>query len=73
MNPQLRQRIIDLIKNGQTLPKEDLYKLAAEEEDVFLPLDKKRKYLTEKLYTWGKCQDPSYYSSKYQCLVAMYL
>ena len=31
-----RDRLIDLIKSGRPLPKEDLYKLAADEEDVFL-------------------------------------
>jgi len=31
-----KSRIIELIKNGEKLPKEDIYKLFADEEDVFL-------------------------------------
>ncbi|RLD57898.1 MAG: site-specific DNA-methyltransferase, partial [Bacteroidetes bacterium] len=31
-----KNRIIELIKNGEKLPKEDIYKLFADEEDVFL-------------------------------------
>ncbi len=31
-----KNRIIELIKNGKNLPKEDIYKLFADEEDVFL-------------------------------------
>ncbi len=31
-----RDRLIDLIKSGQKLPKEDIYKLFSDEEDVFL-------------------------------------
>ncbi|MCP9234745.1 DNA methyltransferase [Lewinella sp. JB7] len=36
LSPADQSRIIDLIKAGQPVPKEDLYKLAADEEDVFL-------------------------------------
>ncbi len=36
LSPADRDRIIDLIKAGRPLPKEDLYKLSADEEDVFL-------------------------------------
>jgi len=31
-----KNRIIELIKNGEKLPKEDIYRLFADEEDVFL-------------------------------------
>jgi hypothetical protein len=36
LSPQDQERLIALIKAGQPLPKEDLYKLAPDEEDVFL-------------------------------------
>jgi len=36
MNNTDKNRIIDLIKAGEKLPKEDIYKLCADEEDVFL-------------------------------------
>ena len=36
MTDQDKNTIIDLIKNGQKLPKEYIYKLFADEEDVFL-------------------------------------
>ncbi len=36
LNDNDKNRIIELIKAGQTLPKEDIYKLFSDEEDVFL-------------------------------------
>ena len=36
LTPADKARLIDLIQNDRPLPKEDLYKLAADEEDVFL-------------------------------------
>jgi DNA modification methylase len=36
LNDKEKQQIIDLIKAGETLPKEYIYKLFADEEDVFL-------------------------------------
>ena len=36
MNENDKNRIIELIKNGQKLPKQDIYKLFGDDEDVFL-------------------------------------
>ncbi len=36
LSEQEKNRIIELIKNGEKLPKEDIYKLFEDEEDVFL-------------------------------------
>lgn len=36
MSPQDQERIIALIKSGQKLPKDDIYRLFADDEDVFL-------------------------------------
>ncbi len=36
LNENEKQQIIDLIKNNQPLPKEYIYKLYADNEDVFL-------------------------------------
>ena len=36
LNDSDKNRIIELIKAGQKLPKEDIYKLFSGEEDVFL-------------------------------------
>lgn len=46
MTEQERNDIITLIKNGQTLPKSYLYKLFADEEDVFLFWNGRREEVT---------------------------
>jgi len=46
MTEQERNDIITLIKNGQTLPKSCLYKLFADEEDVFLFWNGRREEVT---------------------------
>ena len=46
MNDTDKNKIIDLIKTGQKLPKEYIYKLFADEEDVFLFWNGRKKETT---------------------------
>ena len=46
MTEQEKHNIIDLIKSGQKLPKEYIYKLFADEEDVFLFWNGRKEEIT---------------------------